>query len=87
MLSARAVVIATGAQYKKPDIANLKKFEGQGIYYGATHIESQVCGDEDVVVVGEETPPDKPRSSSHRPHARFTCWCDRADWRSRCRAT
>lgn len=51
-LSARAVVIATGAQYKKPDIANLKKFEGQGVYYGATHIESQVCGDEDVVVVG-----------------------------------
>ena len=51
-LSAWAVVIATGAQYRKPDIANLKKFEGQGIYYGATHIESQVCGDEDVVVVG-----------------------------------
>src|ERR1035437_7793178 len=51
-LSARAIVIATGAQYNKPAIANLKKFEGQGIYYGATHIESQVCGDGDVVVVG-----------------------------------
>lgn len=51
-LSTRAIVIATGAQYKKPDIANLKKFEGQGIYYGATYIESQLCGDEDVIVVG-----------------------------------
>jgi thioredoxin reductase (NADPH) len=51
-LSARAIVIATGAQYNKPAIANLKKFEGQGVYYGATYIESQLCGDEDVIVVG-----------------------------------
>ena len=51
-LSARAIVIATGAQYKKPAIANLKKFEGQGVYYGATYIESQLCGGEDVIVVG-----------------------------------
>jgi thioredoxin reductase (NADPH) len=52
MLSARAIVIATGAQYKKPDLANLKKFEGQGIYYGATYIESQLCGNDEVIVVG-----------------------------------
>ncbi|MGD0467715.1 MAG: FAD-dependent oxidoreductase [Terriglobales bacterium] len=51
-LSARTIVIATGAQYKKPAIANLKKFEGQGVYYGATYIESQLCGGEDVIVVG-----------------------------------
>ena len=51
-LSARAIVIATGAQYKKPNLANLKKFEGQGIYYGATYIESQLCGHDDVIVVG-----------------------------------
>ncbi len=51
-LAARAVVISTGAQYNKPPLANLKKFEGQGIYYGATNIESQLCGDEDVIVVG-----------------------------------
>ena len=52
VLSARAIVIATGAQYKKPAIADLKKFEGQGVYYGATYIESQLCGDEEVIVVG-----------------------------------
>jgi thioredoxin reductase (NADPH) len=52
ILSARAIVIATGAQYKKPAIADLKKFEGQGVYYGATYIESQLCGDEEVIVVG-----------------------------------
>ena len=52
VLSARAIVISTGAQYNKPNIANLKKFEGQGVYYGATYIEAQLCGNEDVIVVG-----------------------------------
>lgn len=52
VLAARAVVISTGAQYNKPPIENLKKFEGQGIYYGATYIEAQLCEDEDVIVVG-----------------------------------
>jgi thioredoxin reductase (NADPH) len=51
-LSARAIVIATGAHYTKPAIANLKNFEGQGVYYGATYIEAQLCGDEEVIVVG-----------------------------------
>ena len=51
-LAARAIVIATGAQYNKPPLENLKKFENQGVYYGATYIESQLCEDEDVIVVG-----------------------------------
>ena len=51
-LAARAIVISTGAQYNKPPIANLKNFEGQGIYYGATYIESQLCENEDLIVVG-----------------------------------
>lgn len=51
-IRARAVVIASGAQYNKPNIENLKKFEGQGIYYGATYIEAQLCGKEDAIVVG-----------------------------------
>ena len=52
VIRARAVVIASGAQYNKPKIDNLKKFEGQGIYYGATYIEAQLCGKEDAIVVG-----------------------------------
>jgi len=51
-LAARAIVISTGAQYNKPRITNLEKFEGQGIYYGATYMESQLCEQEDIVVVG-----------------------------------
>jgi len=52
VLAARSIVISTGAQYNKPPIANLKEFEGQGVYYGATYIESQLCEGEDVIVVG-----------------------------------
>jgi len=51
-LLARAIVIATGAQYNKPRLPNLEKFEGEGIYYGATFMESQLCEAEDVIVVG-----------------------------------
>jgi len=51
-LPARSVIISTGAQYKKPNISNLKDFEGRGVYYGATYIEAQLCENEDVVVVG-----------------------------------
>lgn len=49
---ARTVVIATGAQYRKLPVENLSQFEGAGVYYGATHLESQLCNGEDVVVVG-----------------------------------
>ena len=51
-IAARSVVIASGAQYNKPPILNLHQFEGRGIYYGATYMESQLCEGEDVVVVG-----------------------------------
>ncbi|MEI9974910.1 MAG: FAD-dependent oxidoreductase [Ignavibacteriota bacterium] len=51
-LDTRAIVIATGAQYNKLRLQNLSKFEGKGIYYGATYIESQLCGGEEVAVVG-----------------------------------
>jgi thioredoxin reductase (NADPH) len=52
IVRARTVVIASGAQYNKPNIENLAKFEGQGVYYGATFIEAQMCGDADAIVVG-----------------------------------
>jgi thioredoxin reductase (NADPH) len=52
VLEARSVIISTGAQYNKPPLANFKKFEGQGVYYGATFIEAQLCSDEEVIVVG-----------------------------------
>ncbi len=51
-LAARAIVVATGAQYNKLRLPNLAKFEGQGVYYGATYMEAQLCEAEDIVVVG-----------------------------------
>ena len=49
---ARTVVIATGARYRKLAVENLQRFEGAGVYYGATQVESQLCRDEEVIVVG-----------------------------------
>ncbi len=51
-IRARTVVIASGAKYNKPKIENLTKFESLGVYYGATFIEAQLCGKEDVAIVG-----------------------------------
>jgi len=51
-VQARAVIIATGAQYRKPELANLSRFEGLGVYYGATQVEANFCEGEDVIVVG-----------------------------------
>ena len=49
---ARAVIIATGAEYRRLPVENLSQFEGSGVYYGATFVEAQLCGGEEVIVVG-----------------------------------
>ena len=49
---ARAVIIATGAEYRKPALENLSRFEGAGVYYLATPMERQLCVSEEVIVVG-----------------------------------
>ena len=51
-IPARTVVIATGAEYRKPPLKDLSRFEGAGVYYGATFVEAQLCGGEEVIVVG-----------------------------------
>ena len=48
----RTVIIATGAEYRRPELKNLDRFEGMGVYYGATFLESQLCKGEEVIVVG-----------------------------------
>ena len=51
-ISTRTIVIATGAQYRKLPLEDLSRFEGAGVYHGATFVEAQLCGGEEVVVVG-----------------------------------
>jgi hypothetical protein len=46
-ISTRTIVIPTGAQYRKLPLENLSRFEGAGVYYGATFVEAQLCGGED----------------------------------------
>lgn len=51
-VSARTVVIATGAQYSRLSLADIDRFEGCGVHYAATTLESELCEGDDVVVVG-----------------------------------
>ena len=51
-MPARTVIIATGAEYRRLALENLARFEGAGVYYGATFVEAQLCGGEEVIVVG-----------------------------------
>jgi thioredoxin reductase (NADPH) len=51
-VATRTVILATGARYRKPPLNNVALFEGSGVYYAATFMESQLCTDEEVIVVG-----------------------------------
>jgi thioredoxin reductase (NADPH) len=51
-ISAHTIVLATGAQYNQPSLPNLDAFSGKGIYHNATFMEEQLCGREQVVVIG-----------------------------------
>ena len=51
-LRARSVVVATGASYRKLPLDELARFEGAGVYYGASTLEAQLCAGEDVLIVG-----------------------------------
>ena len=51
-VTARAVVVATGARYRTLSVPNYERFEGQGIHYAATAMEAQLCANEEIIVVG-----------------------------------
>jgi thioredoxin reductase (NADPH) len=49
---ARAVIVATGVEYRRLPLDRLEEFEGAGIYYAATEVEARYCRDTEVVVIG-----------------------------------
>jgi len=49
---ARSIVVATGARYRKPDLPELERYEGRGVYYSASFMEANLCGGEEVLIVG-----------------------------------
>jgi len=51
-IPARAVIIASGVEYRRLSVDNPSRFECAGVYYGATFIEAQLCEGDDVIVVG-----------------------------------
>jgi thioredoxin reductase (NADPH) len=51
-VTTRAVIVATGARYRKLALAEMERFEGRGIYYAATAMEAQLCAGSEVIVVG-----------------------------------
>src|ERR1700681_1404817 len=51
-LRSRAVVVASGARYRRPEIENLQKFEGRGVWYWASPIEARLCAEQEIVLVG-----------------------------------
>jgi thioredoxin reductase (NADPH) len=52
VIRARTIVLATGAEYNRPALANLEAFTGKGVYYSATFMEAQFCASEEIVVIG-----------------------------------
>ena len=51
-IACRAVMVATGARYRRLAVDDLDRFEGAGVYYAATELEARICSGGDVIVVG-----------------------------------
>jgi thioredoxin reductase (NADPH) len=51
-IHSKAIVIATGVEYKKLDIPGIEKFTGAGVYYGAASVEAHACRNETIYIVG-----------------------------------
>jgi len=52
VLLTRAIIVATGVEYRKLDVGNLAQFENAGVYYAATQMERRMCADDEVAIVG-----------------------------------
>lgn len=49
---ARAVVVASGARYKRPPVKNIGQFEGYSVHYWASPVEAKLCSNEEIILVG-----------------------------------
>jgi thioredoxin reductase (NADPH) len=52
VVNGRAVIVATGARYRKLDVPDFERYEGLGVYYAATASEAQLCAGDPVLIVG-----------------------------------
>jgi len=84
VIAGRTVIVATGAQYNKPPVPGLERFEGLGVYYAATQAEAQLCAGQPVLIVGGGNSAGQAAVflARHATECRLA-----ATWASRCRAT
>ena len=52
VVQARTVVVASGARYRRPEVAQLARFEGSGVSYWASPIEARMCAGEEIALLG-----------------------------------
>jgi thioredoxin reductase (NADPH) len=52
VLRAKSIVVASGARYRRPEMENLDRFEGRGVWYWASPIEARLCTEQEIVLVG-----------------------------------
>jgi thioredoxin reductase (NADPH) len=52
LVPTRTVILAMGAEYRRPELENLARFTGAGVYFNATQMEQQLCKGEEVIIVG-----------------------------------
>jgi thioredoxin reductase (NADPH) len=52
VVTAKSVILATGARYNRLPLTRLTEFEGVGVYYAATQMEAQACHTDPVAIVG-----------------------------------
>ena len=62
-VTAKSVIIATGARYNRLPLARLAEFEGVGVYYAATQMEAMACGATRLPSWAAATPPARRRCS------------------------
>lgn len=85
-LDARTVIIASGVTYRMLEIPELERFQGVGIFYGATTSEASALVGEDVAIVGGGTPPDRRPYSSRRMPGRSPSSCEEVRSPRACRS-
>ncbi len=85
-VSARAVVIASGVNYRRLAVANLDAYEGASVHYWASPIEARLCADQEVVVVGAGNSAGQGIVFLASHVAKVGCWRAAAISRRPCRA-
>ena len=84
---ARTVVIASGAEYRRPDVPGLKEAESDGVHYWASPVEGQLCQGHEVALVGGGNSAGQAAVYLASKARKCGCWCAARGWRRPCRNT